>query len=232
MSEEQKHIESIDRYLKGDMSPEEQRDFESQLEQDADLKNLFEFTRDADRAIEVEELKKLKSGLQKMDKGAKTRKSYLWVKVAASVLFMVVLGYLVLQNKLDKNALYEAYYEPYPNIAEPISRSQGSAENAYQLYESGNYEDALKLLEARTEKSDTTIFYIGQSHMAQGDLEAADAKFIMISKESPFFQPAQWYTALIALKTQDRKVYVSKLSSIAKSGNSYSTRAKEILETL
>ncbi|MTI22669.1 hypothetical protein E1176_16675 [Fulvivirga sp. RKSG066] len=235
MSVNNAYIEEVDRYLRGDMSREERAEFEAQIEKNPELKELHEFTRDTQAALEINELGALKQQLQQTeDRLRKKNNRYPWVKIAASLLIVITLGFVIYQfSKPNYDQLYDEYYRPYPNIVSPTNRSsEQNSLDAYQLLERGETDKALTKLYATSVANDTVTFYLGQALLAKGKYEEAIAKFKSIAPQSTFFEPAQWYESLAYLQTDDQEKLLLKLDQIINSQSSYAQRAKKIKEGL
>ncbi len=227
----------LDRYFRGEMNEEESKAFLSQVESEPELKKLFDEHGDIVRAIEISSLTELKDKLAQKEKEMSKPSGGipLYLKIAAGVCLLAIASWLLFRgqpNDINPEQLFAANYEPYPNIVTPVDRSS-VADNTdpYAQFELKAYDESLELFKTLPE-NDTTLFYIGQVHLAMKKPQMAIAYFRKVRPNSTFKEAADWYTALAYLS--DLKVDEGKgiLKVIKNSDSSYRSRAEELLDQL
>lgn len=236
-----------DRYYRGELSSDERREFERQMEQDAELKKKVLLHKDLLEGIDYHFSQGLKSKLQQADQGSESvtkgvKHRHLWkgLGVAASVLFLFLLGYLLLDQQASPEEVYQAYYQPYPNIINPVERSAGQTEDdlstAMRAYEQGRYQDAIALFEQQfDELSPSYRFYLALSYLETDQNQQALKLLEEVEKigDETFYLPSLWYQALANLaagKTEEAQMVLQKL--IHAGDNTYSSKAEEIVDAL
>jgi cytochrome c-type biogenesis protein CcmH/NrfG len=237
MKEDQ--TDRIEKYLREGITATEKEAFEKDMESDPKLREETEQMRQIIKGITIHFNKRLKSRLQheelvSKEDGKKTFFIGLVASVAAVVLLFAILYIYVFLPDPDLKNLFITYYKPYPNIEEPISRSDAEGVSAYTLYESGRYSDALKefqkiLKQDRSEVS--ALFYAGISSL---ETEKPEDAIRYLSKvlemgEGKYIRPAMWYLALSYLATEDRENAVKYLNNLLIEDDLYARKATGVL---
>lgn len=156
------------------------------------------------KAIVRNERLKLKQFLAEEDELAEPKKSWWPYAIAAAVLCVAAFSFWMLNETETQPDLYAAYYQKYPNVVSPLTRSEETPsenEKLYQDYEKGDFSLAISGLEALN--SDTASFYLALSFMEAGDFQKAES--ILTSKDfsgSSFELYTKWYRALALLKME------------------------------
>ncbi len=103
--------------------------------------------------------------------------------------------------------LYVQYFEPYPNIIAPATRSNDSIANLRHAdfidYENGNYKNASQIFAQRYRESKAShfLFYQGVSELQLGNTQKAIELFERNKTEADLFKNySNWYLALAHLK--------------------------------
>jgi predicted negative regulator of RcsB-dependent stress response len=256
MKIEVKYTEIIDRYLNGELSEEELKDFNKLLESDLQLRRELSLEKDLNKIILETDIyefgNKVKATREAMllqkpnpngfDKTVRLR-SKKWYLLAASIIVLVgLLGYLYfLQNQqISSEKLFLQYYSKYHS--DIAARSGDEISNdpfilGLNEYEDDNYNDAIRYLNQEINEDSlnfTAQLYLGISYMEKNNLDKAIDVFKSIINESGnmFIGQAKWYLALTYLKTDDvdyREETKNLLSSIIQNKGD---RAKEALELL
>lgn len=247
MSEEKYDIERIDRYLKGMLEDKELQEFESQMGADPDLMTEVALQKDimiGSEAYFDEQLKgKLRQIENEPEEVSTTGKQFFFRPwqigaIAASLLLFITLGYLFFFQTADPEKLYLSYYEPYPNIVNPIKRSESKLnDDALSYYEQGDYTTAASIFESeliQQPNEDYLLFYWGLCNLELGELNQATSllKKIPPAADSRFYSPAQWYLALAYLKADNVDQAKIQLQTIVESGGDYKNKAQELLDDL
>ncbi len=201
----------IDRYVNNEMQGEELAQFEQRMREHVELAESVHFHRDVLQGIEYYFIKELKKDLIQSDipKPKRNLKTYLAIAASVVVLAGAGLGYYFLkQGEMNPSGLAATYFEPYPNIIAPVSRSAAasSTEEAMQLYETEQYAAAITQLNSLINQNPDHIglvFYRGVSYLGSHQPEKAMADFEnVIEKGEPSLrEPAYWYLGLSQLAT-------------------------------
>ena len=203
----------IDKFLRGEANDEEQK----ALFNDADLKDELQFKKDLQSALGNESRQLMKDKLIQLDQKIVARQSMNKFFIIIGILLFIVIGSLVIWNNTQSNStefntktaeeVFAANFEPYPNIIAPIVKGDNEVterEKAFQLYEQGDYETALPLLnELAFEKEDTiALFYHANILLTQNKTTEAISQLKTVTQfnQSAFSQPAEWYLALAFVK--------------------------------
>jgi tetratricopeptide (TPR) repeat protein len=162
-----------------------------------------------------------------------------WMSIAAAFLVLASAFFVFRSfNTMSSNELVAMHYEPYPNVVNPITRSQPQEVTdelrALLAYEGGRYKEALSYLD-QIEEEDHILMFKAISSFEIGDSNSAKAELkTLINANSKYLRPAQWYMGLILLKEGDidhAKEYFKILAG-QPSDSSYQKDASDILKQL
>ena len=240
----------IERYLQGEMTPEEKMWFEKEIEGNMALYEEVKLRRQVDLVLSDKELVELKAQLEQIhmeihevtEKGrGAIRKIYHRVYYAAGALVMLIIGFSFYMYNRDfsNNKIIEAYYQPAS--ANTTFRS-GSAENdqlakAMDYYKNHEYESAITLFEDILSKDPTKIglnLYSGISHMEVKEYNAANESFqtIIQNQPNPFVESAKWYLGMCYIMTNKREKAAEQFKALADNKGFYQQDAKRILRRI
>ncbi|WP_341226897.1 hypothetical protein [uncultured Arcticibacterium sp.] len=168
------------------------------------------------KAIVRNERLKLKKLLAEEDELAEPKKPWWPYATAAAVLCIAAFSYWMLNETETQADLYAAYYQKYPNVVSPLTRSEESAtekEKLYQDYEKGDYALAISGLEALD--SDTASFYLALTYLETQDYQKAES---MLDSQafsgSAFELYVKWYRALALLKMEQENEAILLLNEL------------------
>ncbi|MGB3851765.1 MAG: tetratricopeptide repeat protein [Tunicatimonas sp.] len=245
---------TLDRYLHNEMDAQERKQFEEQLAADTTLTEDLELHRDTIAGIGLDGSQALKKRLQAVEaelaspapavvatKQTSRRFLTTWVAVAASLLTVLMLGYLFfIPPSASPQELYVAYHEPFPNLINPAQRSvevveETVLEQAVRAYDAQQYDQALALF-AQSDALNTPgyTFYYAASYLESDQPERAIPLFERMIKEetSLFYEPSQWYLALAYLKVNQPEAARPYLQSLAEQEGDYTEKAASLLDEL
>ncbi len=233
----------MERYLNRQMSDEESRRFETEINDDPLKLKALQDRMKAEITVMATareaEVTALKARYQ-AGNGKVRSFNYGYLAIAAAVLLLIGLAVIFSpQAEFDQQALYAANYE-IP--AAPQARGDNSLDSLYQvanaLYNQGQYEQALPLyqryitgkegeVDKETEIQNARLF-VAISLLETNQLDAAIRQLSTVLEKD---ENAQWYLALAYLKkgaTEDSRKILEMIQ--AKERHLYQDRAAKLLE--
>ncbi len=214
----------------GPLSVEEVKLYD-QHKNDPEFESELKFRKDMQVSLSAVARAEMKEKLQKIDKGVSEKKKMnpLWIVLLA--LLFVASIFLVKHFYSDKEPDYYAqYFEPYPNVVDPLTKGNDLTTSGYLEYEKKNYEEALRLL-----KPDTRVhsfFYQGIIHNINGNHLDAKVAFEMgLSHEDrSITERLEWYLSLTHFKLREEEEAYALLHKIGETTDHfYASKAREIL---
>ena len=140
----ERHIDIIDKFLRGELSATEQSEFDS-LMKDPSFKQEIDQVTEISKAAGVlgrEELRNMLADWDNEKPVKPANRIRLWVTVAASVLMLVV-AYMLVMPRTQPDLLAEDYLRPYPNLIAPLQKGDtedvSEYNEAFRFYEMGYY---------------------------------------------------------------------------------------------
>lgn len=241
------HEIEIDRYIQGDMSEEERKDFEHRLEHDPSFNDAYQATLAAHKLIDEVGRLELQSTLQGIEEKAKTEVPVKRIKprplMAVAAILVVILGvslFFNLSGSMTTAEVYDRYYEPYdpPSVLrDNIDEGSENWNKAVEYYYAGNYEDALQYFEISQNDNvhfTTREFYQGMSYLQLEHPDFVDAAYYFNEvrlENSDYKEQANWYYALAILKN-GRKIEAKQVFKEIVKNKTYNHRkAKKILNS-
>ncbi|MDX2444156.1 MAG: hypothetical protein QNK30_10190, partial [Bacteroidales bacterium] len=142
-------------------------------------------------------------------------------------------------NSIKQNPIkiYEEYYQPYPNISTPLSRSDENGNSPYYQYEKGEYESALAGFQSLIKGNpddESALFYAAISNMELSDFNNAIEKLKKVAdkNQSKFTQAANWYLSLAYIHTKKPELASEYLNILTEGNDVYANNAKKILKKI
>lgn len=223
MEENLKHIELIEAYHEGKLSPEEKVEFEVRLLVDQELQKENDLYKKILYGFHDIKADKIHSNLklidQELDSNQKIKSEKRWkwwgLSVAASIAVLFAFYFLLQDEKV-----------PLP-VEEglPVLMGEKSSgiqlENAMQLYKSGDYQSsyiAFKALLKELPENDTVLYFCGCSALYNGNFSEAIPfyKKNSLNTQSVFNKKASYFLAYSLYQTsqiEDAKAELLKLSN-------------------
>lgn len=238
--------EYIEKYLMGELSGEERRQFEETLKGDPSLQKEVEEYRTMLRGIELGFNRDLKNMLREEEnrlrehsaKATGRQRTMRIVFAMAAVIALIIVSVFVLRNnKPDTEEILAMYYKPYPNVETPVTRGEQDRQSGYALYEKGQYKEALKLFDTHLNKfpdDPAALFYSGMCYFELGQTsEAIDfLGKVNRSQNNRYSRPALWYEGLALIKLKKDKDARKIFEQLSKGDDIYSRQSKEILQKI
>jgi hypothetical protein len=242
-------IDLIQSYLDRSLSAIEKEKLEKRLKEEPLLKTMYLEQQQLINGIryshlqhKLEQLRALEATLPALDLNAQKGRQFslqrYWkpLAVAASISIIVV-TFIFLNRPDDPAELYASYFEPYPNIFEPIVRGENDVVSkrsiAFQAYESGNYTQAASLFtELLQEKKEPgMLLLLGNANLMLNNTKEARNNFItLINDFEEYDLQSKWYLGLSYLKEGDLKSAQLIMREVSNSEYSYAGKAKELLK--
>jgi tetratricopeptide (TPR) repeat protein len=247
-------IEQIERYLAKKMPREESASFEKRLAADASLREEMELIRGIRHSIRTDtgafraKIKTILAGEQPDRKVHFSKiRAFRPIYLAAAAVVLLLGFALAIKLIPDKTAAFPeiaaSYLEtPYPDMI-TVRGDQNPSPNeavlsAMDLYNTGNYREASEAFSAiLLEKDEPGLrLYLGYALLRSDPPETEKAirnfRTIMESRDATFREPAHWYLALSYLVSSDVENATRELEDLQSQGNSYSGRAKILLQKI
>lgn len=219
----------IDKYLRDETFSEAEQNNWDQWQSEPDFTDLLTYNHDLMLALKKkgrEALKAELAGLQEIQQKAESNirsMRLMWVGVAIAAALCLLWLIIPSQEQSSPMDLYASYYERFPNVANPLTRDSGAIQSlkdrAYAKYEQGGYQQAILLFDSLLleQPSLTHEFYKGICAMEVENWPLAQSSLQVVasSDTSRFAQAAQWYIALVDLRTDSLDSSKDNLETIA-----------------
>lgn len=238
-------IAFIKKYFNGELTESEVDVFNKMLEEDES------FSRDVEQYEFVFGTSRFKSrDNSKHDGRIGTRGRWFGITFNKPVGLALLLVFCVsvvvtIQNEsfysdVDSNTLFNEYFEPYPNIVSPTTRStvvdsNSSIHVALAAYDAANYTDAITLLgeiQVGHQHDDVALFYRAMALMATNQSNLAIKSLKKIRDGSMLENQKNWYLALAYIQSSDISMATDVLESIIQDESYYLIYAQEMLVKL
>ena len=237
------NLDNIERYLDGDMQPEERRSFEASRRSNRELDRMVRLLEEAREHLhyrqEDEQLRRMLSAAGKEHFQAPgprlSRRRFPVMLLAAATLtgIFLLFWWMRSHNRSSEN-LYQTYAaHPQPAL---VARSQDATlrSQAEQFLKNKQYDAALPVLNQlrNTEPNDPELqlFYgISLLENKQGPEAAAVFRELAAGGPESYRNIALWYQALTALKQGDRESGIAYLQAISSDSEWY-PKAQNLLK--
>jgi tetratricopeptide (TPR) repeat protein len=232
------HEELIEKYFTKSLNTDEQSLFDQLMQTNDAFREQVVYEEEVQKAITMNERQALKEKLQSFETKKPKRNYTVWC-AAASFAVMLGIGFWTFSNDVDTNAVYEEYYQSYPNVVAPTVRGENSTDiksEAFYSYDSGDYSKALRLFSKLydSEKEDYSLFYKSLSLMELKRYDEALSSFEQfdLQKNNGFTPYVKWYKALTLVKLEQEEKALVLLQELANSTNPMQKMAKELVAEL
>ncbi len=238
----------FDRYLSGDMTPEERATFERTISHDASLREAFRLhartTAGLKQAAHAAQKAALMADLTanppaELERGQLRRFMPMLLTAAAMVIILLSVSlYLGLSG--EKQPWQTAYLQEIP--AFPTERGEANQlESIRRAFNKKNWEEAESQLERVLEQDQVSekgdlLFFLGVCRIKNKDSagfgKAAEV-FAQVPESSIYYEDAAWWTVLEAARIGDTEKVTSLLQQIgAQEGHLYQKQAQAALARL
>ncbi|NRB59879.1 MAG: hypothetical protein HRU50_08105 [Winogradskyella sp.] len=227
----------IQKYFKEVLTPQEEKEFSSLLENDSDFKLEFEEYSNLQKAFKINEADELKDFLKNIEASEADialpwyKKQYIYYVAAAVLVIGLCIPMLMKPSSSD---LYNSYFEIYPNVEQPVVRgdNDNASNNVFQAYESNNFEKSSEGFKALLEKETNPNFrfYYAMSLLnSQKYDEALSELNVLESLEFDYIAETLWYSALISIKKEQFESAKSYLQILDNSNSSFKSKERKVL---
>jgi tetratricopeptide (TPR) repeat protein len=209
---EKQKLEIIERFVRGQLSNEEQVKFDSWNKDDANFRKEVKFQQDL-QVVTKEDMKlKIKEQLEKQErkaanKGKRTVRRIILVVVGLGLIAAAIIGYQWEKKQKSPEGIYSSNYETYPNVYFPVNKDKSDIMNmAFTAYENGEFAEAARQMDERlkTSSSNELKFYQAIAYAEIGNFPLAIKNLEDIKRfQSDYTDEAYWYLGLFYLKMQN-----------------------------
>lgn len=241
----------IEKYVQGILSEEERLEFDTLLGVDKGFSEEVAFHTNLKRVTEVEDEENFRGMLDEFEEEirnvegneitrAKEKKGLFdrrWL-VAASVILLLGLGvFYNLNQPVSSTDLYMNYFEPYPNVVQPVVRGDetSAVSEAFEAYENGRFEEALtRFTDLQETKGDS--YYLFYRANALLNLERPNEAIVLLREfattDDKLADRSGWYLAMAYLQLDDKEQAKIELEKVVESNAYNASKAKELLAEL
>jgi len=246
----QTNLETIEKYIDGELEGEELLNFEELLSTDQDIKRDYELSMEINHSILEKDVMALRETMEYMyeDEAKVQRIPTVFTKrrfyyAAASAALLVAAGGLtqrLMNPNLDSENVFSKYYAPYDVT---VTYRSGNTEvdriliHALERYEEEDYDQALVLFEEVLESRNNDMavnLYSGISYMEEEKYQKATNSFnhIISNNDNLFIEQAKWYLSMCYLKTDNIEKAEAVLHEIIEEDSFYKKQARKVLRDL
>lgn len=234
-----KYTDLLERYFSHSLSSNEIKEVEELLRNNEEFKLEYELFEKAIQVAKLHTISGLKQDIREIRESAnipKTRLISPWLKIAASVILLAVIGTGFYAQTYSNDSLYVQAYVPVSDYITNLDNDLSSLEKAVSLYNTEEYQGASEIFKtiASLENSESHIasFYLGICYMQMDKMD--EAVEVLQRVQGPFKSEAQWYLALAHLKLDHDDVSIVTLKSIVadNSDEAYVIKAQTLLNHL
>lgn len=235
----------MSRYLDGEMNAEEQKAFEEQMQQDADLKKEVDLLREVNETLKMklhpdENESALRDTLEEMRDQyfqSKTKvvsfNRFRWIAAAAAVLIMAVSLTIWAPWKKD---LYKQYaYIKMPGVEERGTPGDSLLKQVTDGFNKKKYAETVRSFEIVLKDDPQNAFlhyYYAIALLQNGQVEKSRSELLpLYNGNSSFKYGAAFYMALSYLKEKDKATCKEWLDKIPADADLYG-KAQELLKKL
>lgn len=228
-------------YFEHTLTAAQQAEFDRLLVEDRDFADEVTFRREVRLALAHRERPQAKALLQRHEQRRqqpeRTTRLRLRIAAAATVAAVVGLAIWLSIRQEPAEALYAAYYQPYPNTVMPIVRGghdESLQQEAFRAYDQADFAKADTLFEQlfRETNAHHALLYRGVCLLESGRYRAAISVLAQYPREEPLGTYATWYRALAHLKLNEREQAIPLLQQVANGADSLSVPVRELLDDL
>jgi tetratricopeptide (TPR) repeat protein len=243
---DEKLFETMENYVNGRMSAEEQQSFEREMSENPELREELALHRKLVSSIETESVRQMLEQIHTEHFAEETpvvtmrsRSRSFPLAIAASVALLILAGWWVYSwQSSQPEALYAAYFSPDEGLPTTLGYEEDAqfAEGMVS-YKLGEYAEALDYwqpLLTADPANDTLNYYTALAFLAneQPELALSYLGRVVENETSAFATDARWYLALAYLKQDMESEAQPLLQALAAGDSPYQQESREILDKL
>jgi tetratricopeptide (TPR) repeat protein len=222
--------EMLVRYMDGEMNEAERAATEKLLQDNAAIRERFQYFKEARRAIRSQGLKQRVKAIhqeyaQEVSSNEKNKAkvvkpaSFLknWISIAA-IFVLAIVGYSTFQYV--STTTESVYSENFMAYQLPVNRGNTQADTLNALYNAGKYNGVINAFNALQSKDQKAYFLVGQAFLQLDNAKAAINAFKQVeninnsSIDKYFAQETDYYLALAYIKSGNIEAAEEKLNKI------------------
>ena len=235
--EEETKDQLIQDYLEGKLEDKDLKDFENRLQQDPALAAEVQEFQDLELGLHgigadqfKEEVKQWEAAYRQTQQPAhKVFSLRRYYAVAATIALFIVAGiYFLMPGTPGMDQLYAQNYVPYEDMILDRSNASEGAQSflvaGMEAYNQQQYAQAAENLQAYLREAPSqygAALYLGIAQMELNQFDEAESNFDLALQDPRFAQQAQWYRALLYLKSQQPEKAKAALQAIAQNPQHY-----------
>lgn len=233
-------LETIDRYLKGELSDTEKREVEIQITEDQPFAKDFAMVLLSKKAakeeankVRKEQFEEIRTKLERENKTGKTINfQYTKWSIAAAASVILILGITIFNNQKPNHELMANNFinEKLTTLPVLMGTETDSLQMGIQLYNKKAYSEAGVIFEKIANKVPKALEYQGLTFLQLGNFDNALIAFQKLSKNELYKSRAQLLQALTLIKKGDKTQYFELLKAINK--NNLSLEEREFIEDM
>lgn len=239
MNKQDDHIELFRKRMLSLLSKEEEQAFDARLSADEAFAKEYQEYKELAEVLIVQENEELKNHLSTLS-SAPSKSEPVWWKAAAVV--VVLFGVFAVYQWAPNEDPYQDYFDPYPNVLAPTTRSQDRSDSilkkAFSKYDSQDYQGASVLFEEvlQQDPSDSVQFYWAMSLLNAEQNQEAQSVLKELMEEFPqneFKAETLWYYGLVLLKNEETEAAKEAFKGVLEYPGTFKKKeAQELLEQL
>lgn len=213
----------ITKYFENTLSDRERSLFERELSENESFRSEFKFQKELQNAIQVSERQKIKSSIQKFEAAKVVHFNIKRLYPYAAILVLALGVWFMFKTEPTPQDLYSDYFNMYPNVVAPISRSTQEPtlkQVAFENYELGNYDKALEAFIALEQEntSEQSIIQIYKANIYLSTNQPQKAFEELQTPTDPSVEwedKKMWYLALTYLKLENTEKAKETLQALS-----------------
>ena len=229
----------IEKYLRHNLSVEEQQVFDKLISKDTNFKKEVDFQTNLQKAIVQDDEDNFRHFINELEQKKPKKLNYTrWIIAASLVALFGLIFMFIPKEDNSVNTLYASNFKPYKNVIAPQVRGNkdDSEKNmAFIAYEKKDYELAIAKFDELYNKTKEPyyLFYKANALLQIGKTEEAIPLLkAHLNTNDSLVEKSNWYLALAYLKIDDVKQAKLYLNKIVKDNLYHSKKAKYILAKL
>lgn len=243
MDAREKYIEQIDRFLCGELSETEEREYRLRLKNDKAFKKLHDEQVMVKKGITYAQRSELKKHLSYVEAqisekdNTATASAWSYSRIAAGLLLLIgiISAIYIFSTGPHSPGLYDRYFSPPATFAPLPVRGPATPNDAIRAYNMGDFEEADRLFRASIDRQADyrVLYYRGITNMRLKNYGIAiDLLQQVLAKNNDLQPDARWHLALSYLVQGQNQQVIPLLQELATSDSQYQSNAVQLLEEL